>query len=141
MFRLTRSSLIMFASLLIGILGLVVQWFADTAKFSKAEPPFGQVLPPGILFIAGFGLLSLLTSRWWWHAIFGVLIAFWIVVGGTLAGQMTPNFTSSNAGTVAGTSIMTVGLIAAFVTGVNSMITARRSQRTTAGMPGRVAEQ
>jgi hypothetical protein len=128
--HLGRSSLISFTGLLIGIAGLVIQWFADPSKFAEALPPLGVVFPPGIVFIIASSLLMLLTARWWWHSVFGVFIAFWIVGVGALAGQLTPNLTSNNPGTVAGNVVMAAGLILAFIAGVLSMITARRTLRT-----------
>ncbi|WP_255953010.1 hypothetical protein [Streptomyces odontomachi] len=133
--RLSRSTLVSFAGLLVGVVGLVVQWVAEPSKFSDAQSSFGVAFPPGILFIVASGLLVLCTARWWWHAVFGVLIAFWIVGVGTLAGQLTPNLTSHNAGTVAGNLIMAAGLALAFVAGVLSMVTARRTRRTALSSP------
>lgn len=130
MLRLSRRTLISFAGLLVGIAGLVIQWFADPSKFAEAVPPFGAAFPPGIMFIVAAGLLTLLTSRWWWHPVFSVFIAFWIVGVGTLAGKLTPNLTSHNPGTVAGNVVMSAGLILAVIAGVLSMITARRGRRT-----------
>ena len=127
--RLSRSTLVAFAGLLVGIGGLVIQWFADPSKFAEAAATFGVAFPPGILFIIASGVLMLLTARWWWHAVFGVFIAFWIVGVGTLAGKLTPNLTSHNPGTVAGNAIMAAGLLLAFSAGVLSMITARNTRR------------
>ena len=110
--------------LAVGILGLVVQWIADPPKFA----PF----PPGILFIAGFGALVVLTLRYWWAPIFGVLISLWIVLGGWAAGVLTPNLVSGDLGTVVGTAVMSVGLLVAAVTGIVAMIGARRAR---AGKP------
>jgi hypothetical protein len=139
--HLSRGTRVTFAGLLVGIAGLVVQWFADSSKFAEAIPPFGLVFPPGIAFIAAFGLLTLLTTRWWWHPIFSVLIAFWIVGVGTLADQLTPNLTSDNLGTVAGNVIMAAGLVVSFVAGILSMITARRTRRTTRSEPERASQR
>ncbi|MFD5074602.1 hypothetical protein [Streptomyces sp. NPDC058371] len=139
--RLSRSTLVSFAGLFVGIAGLVIQWFADRSKFAEALPPFGVVFPPGILFIIVFGLLMLLTARWWWHPFFGVFIAFWIVGVGGLAGKLTPNLTSPNAGTVAGNVVMAAGLVLAFIAGVLSMITARRTQRAVRSKPERVHQR
>ena len=124
--RLTIGSFVSFAGLLIGIVGLLVQWAADPAKFAAAEQPFGIAFPPGILFIVGAGLLSLATSRWWWHPVFTVLIAVWIVGVGGLANQLTPNLFSPNPGTVAGNVVMAVGLVLAGVAGVAGMVSSRR---------------
>jgi hypothetical protein len=74
----------------------------------------------------------LLTSRWWWHPVFGVLIAFWIVVVGGLSGQLTPNLFSANPGTVAGNVVMVIGLAAAGAAGVIGMVKARRGRRAPA---------
>lgn len=126
---LTRSTLLAFAGLGVGIVGLLVQWLADPAKFSEAQGFFGLAFPPGILFILAAGLLSLATARWWWHPVFSVLIAFWIVGVGGISGQLTPNLVSSNVGTVAGNVVMSVGLILTFVTGIVGMVVARRAPR------------
>ncbi|MFC0541486.1 hypothetical protein [Kutzneria chonburiensis] len=125
--RLNRGTVVSLAGLLVGIGGLLVQWAADPSMFSAGEQPFGIAFPPGILFILGAGLLTLGTARWWWHPVFAVLISFWIVVVGGLAGQLTPNLFSPNLGTVAGNVIMTVGLALAGIAGVVGMIRARRS--------------
>ncbi|GAA1671863.1 hypothetical protein GCM10009765_21580 [Fodinicola feengrottensis] len=132
MFRFNRSTLISFAGLLIGISGLIVQWIATPSKFAGDGGVFGISIPPGILFIAACGVLVVLTARWWWHAVFGVLIAFWIVGVGSLADQLQPNLVSSNIGTVAGNVIMAAGLILAVVAGVLSMITGFRTRRVRA---------
>lgn len=132
MFRqLNRATLFSFAGLLVGIVGLLVQWAADPAKFERGEQPFGIAFPPGILFILGAGLLMLVTARWRWHPVFGVLIAFWIVVVGTIANQLPPNLVSPNPGTVAGNVVMALGLLGAGVAGVASMITSRGRERVS----------
>jgi hypothetical protein len=124
--RLNRRTFVSLAGLLVGIVGLLVQWAADPSRFSAGEQPFGIAFPPGILFILGAGLLTLGTARWWWHPVFAVLISFWIVVGGALANQLTPNLFSPNPGTVAGTLVMAAGLVLAGVAGVAGMVRARR---------------
>ncbi|SEP52286.1 hypothetical protein [Amycolatopsis saalfeldensis] len=127
--RLDRNTLISFAGLLVGILGLLIQWAADPAKFANGEKSVGfSAFPPGILFILGAGLLMLATARWWWHPVFGVLIAFWIVVVGGLSNQLTPNLFSSNPGTVAGNVVMVVGLATAGIAGVIGMVKTRRAK-------------
>jgi uncharacterized membrane protein YeaQ/YmgE (transglycosylase-associated protein family) len=121
---LTRASL---AGLGVGIIGLLLQWAADPGKFGGAQKTFGMSFPPGILFILGFGTMTVLTSRWRWHPIFAVLISFWIVAVGGLAGKLMPNLTSSNLGTVLGNVVMCLGLIGAFVAGTWAMVqTGRR---------------
>jgi hypothetical protein len=103
-----------------GVAGLVVQWIADPPKFGG--------FPPGILFIAACAGLVVLTSRrWWWGPAFGVLISLWIVLGGWAAGKLTPNF-SADAGTAAGTAVMTLGLAFAAVTGIVAMVAGRRAR-------------
>ena len=140
--RLSRSTLVSLTGLLVGIVGLVIQWFADPSKFAGAERSFGVAFPPGIAFIAASGLLMLVTARWWWHPVFGVFIAFWIVGVGTLANQLPPNLTSHNPGTVAGNVVMAAGLILAAIAGVLSMITALRTRRAARSWtPGTVPAQ
>ncbi|MBY8883762.1 hypothetical protein K7472_02750 [Streptomyces sp. PTM05] len=131
--RHSRGTLVSLGGLLVGILGLVVQWFADPAKFGG--------FPPGILFLIVFGLLTAVTAKWWWHPVFAVFIAFWIVGVGGLAGQLTPNLTSHNPGTVTGNVIMTLGLAVTFVAGILSMITARRTRRTAPTAPLRAHQR
>jgi hypothetical protein len=128
--RLDRNTLLAFAGLLVGIAGLLVQWVADPAKFSAAQGFFGLAFPPGILFIVLAGLLMLATARWWWHPVFGVFIAFWIVGVGTIAGQLTPNLVSADPGTVAGNVVMSAGLLLTFVAGIAAMISGRRLVRS-----------
>lgn len=139
--RLSRSTLISFAGLLVGIAGLVIQAFADPSKFTAAEGSFRIAFPPGILFIVASGLLMLLTARWWWHAVFGVFTAFWIVGVGSMANKLQPNLTSHNAGTVAGNVVMAAGLILAAIAGVLSMITARHTRRTAQSKPDLVHQR
>ena len=100
--------------LVVGVLGLVVQWIADPGKFN----PF----PPGIAVIAAFGVLVLLTARRWWAPVFSLLISLWIVVGGWAAGQVTPNLRSGDVGTVAGNVVMLLGLGFAAVTGIAAIL-------------------
>jgi hypothetical protein len=119
-----RSTKLSLAGLAVGILGLVVQWIADPAKFGG--------FPPGIIFIAAFGALTVVTSRWWWAPIFSVLISLWIVFGGWAAGKLIPNFRSGDAGTVAGNAVMTLGLLFAAVTGVVAMRAGRRARADAA---------
>lgn len=133
MFRrpsLSRYTLITFAGLLVGIAGLIIQWIADPEKFAGAEGTFGVSFPPGIAVIIVFGLLMLFTTRWWWHPLFGVFIAFWIVGVGSMADKLQPNLVSHNLGTVAGNAVMAIGLALAFVAGLIGMTTARRARRT-----------
>ena len=115
-----RSTRLSLWGLAVGILGLVVQWIADPPKFS----PF----PPGIVFIAVCGALVVFTVRRWWAPVFAVLISLWIVLGGLAAGKLTPNLTSGDVGTVAGTAVMSLGLALAAVTGVVAMIGAWRAR-------------
>jgi hypothetical protein len=101
-----------------GVVGLVIQWIADPARFSG--------FPPGIGFIAVCAALVVVAAGRWWAPIFSVLISLWIVFGGWAAGLLIPNFRSDNAGTVAGNAVMTAGLVFAAVTGIAAMIAGRR---------------
>lgn len=123
--RVNRTTVLVYAGLLVGVLGLIIQWVADPSKFDDGSVK----VPPGILFILGFGVLMLVTGRWWWHPVFAVLIAFWIVVMGSVADKLQPNLTSHNPGTVGGNVVMALGLILAGVTGVSAMVTGRRARR------------
>ena len=126
---LSRPTLVTFGGLLLGILGLVIQWIAQPAKFAGAEGTFGISFPPGIAVILVFGLVTLCTARWWWHPLFAVFISFWIVGVGSIADKLQPNLTSHNPGTVAGNAVMAVGLLLAFVAGIVSAVAGRRARR------------
>ena len=127
MSRFSRRTVFSYLGLLTGILGLLIQWAADPSKFADGPRPLGVTFPFGIMFILGFGALMLATSRWWWHPVFAVFTAFWIVVMGTVADQLQPNLVSHNPGTVAGNVLMALGLLFAAVTGISAMLTSRRS--------------
>ena len=113
------STKLSLSGLAVGVLGLVVQWIADPAKF----PGF----PPGIVFIAVCAALVVVASGRWWAPVFSVLISLWIVLGGWAAGMLTANLLSGDAGTVAGNVVMSLGLAFAAVTGVVAMLGARRA--------------
>jgi hypothetical protein len=111
------STKLSLSGLAVGVLGLVVQWIADPAKF----PGF----PPGIVFIAVCAALVVVASGRWWAPVFSVLISLWIVLGGWAAGMLTANLLSGDAGTVAGNVVMSLGLVFAAVTGVVAMFAGR----------------
>lgn len=120
--RTPKSTVLVLAGLAVGVVGLLIQWVADPGKFGGAHKTFGLAFPPGILFIAAFGLFSFLTRRWRWHPVFAMLISLWIVVGGALADKLQPNLTSSNNGTVIGNLVMVMGLAFTFFAGLYSII-------------------
>lgn len=113
----TKRSL---AGLAVAVLGLLIQWIVDPGKF--------PVFPPGIIFIVACAALVVVASGRWWAPVFSVLISVWIVFGGLAAGQLTANFRSGDAGTIAGNLIMSLGLAFAAVTGVVAMIVGRRAR-------------
>jgi hypothetical protein len=113
-----RSTKLSLAGLAVGVLGLVIQWIADPVKFGG--------FPPGIIFIAVCAALVVVASGRRWAPIFSVLISLWIVVvGGVLGGKLTPNLLSPDMGTVAGTAVMSIGLLFAAVTGIVAMVAGR----------------
>ena len=121
-----KSTKLSLSGLMVGVLGLIVQWIADPDKFGG--------FPPGIVIIAVCAALVVLLSGRWWAPVFSVLISLWIVLGGWAAGQLTPNFRSGDAGTVLGTAVMSLGLAFAAVTGIVAMFAARRArERAAAG--------
>jgi hypothetical protein len=115
-----RSTKLSLSGLAVGVLGLIVQWVADPAKFPG--------LPPGIVFIAGCAALVVAASGRWWAPVFSVLISLWILLGGLAAGMLTANLLSGDAGTVAGNAVMSLGLAFAAVTGAVAMLAARRAR-------------
>lgn len=96
------------AGLGIGIVGLLIQWNADPVKF----PGF----PPGIIIIAAFGVLVVLTGKWWWSPLPATLISLWIA--GVGIRPLIDNLRSANGGLVFGTAVMAVGLYGAAVAGI-----------------------
>lgn len=92
----------------IGILGLLIQWIADPSKFGG--------FPPGIIFVAAFGVLVVLTARWWWSPLLATLISLWIV--GLGVGYLIENFENGNSGLVFGSAVMAVGLYGAAIAGI-----------------------
>jgi len=118
-----KSTKLSLSGLAIGILGLIVQWIADPAKFGG--------FPPGIIFIAVCAVLVVAASGRWWAPVFSVLISLWIIVGGWAAGKMTPNFRSGDPGTVVGTAVMSLGLAFAVVTGIVAMLAGRPARADT----------
>jgi hypothetical protein len=115
------STKLSLCGLAVGILGLIVQWIADPAKFGG--------FPPGIIVIAVCAALVVVASGRWWAPVFSVLISLWIVLGGWAAGKLTPNLVSADAGTVAGNVVMTLGLAFAAVTGIVAMAAGRRARK------------
>jgi hypothetical protein len=115
-----KSMKLSLSGLAVGVLGLIVQWIADPAKFGG--------FPPGIIFIAVCAALVVVASGRWWAPIFSVLISLWIVLGGLAGGQLTRNLLFGDAGTVAGNVVMSLGLAFAAVTGVVAMLAGRRAR-------------
>lgn len=113
-----RSTRLALCGLAVGILGLVIQWVADPAKF----PGF----PPGVVVILVAAAIVAFGVRWWWAPVFAVLVGLWIVVGGFLSAELTANLASGDAGTIAGNVVMCLGLIIAAVAGVFGMIEGHR---------------
>lgn len=116
-----RSTKLALCGLAVGVLGLVIQWVADPAKF----PGF----PPGIIVILVAGAIVAFGVRWWWTPVFSVLVGLWIVGGGFLSAQLTANLASGDPGTIVGNVVMSLGLIIAAVAGVFGMIEGRRRLR------------
>jgi hypothetical protein len=115
-----KSTKLSLAGLAVAVLGLIVQWIADPEKF----PGF----PPGIILIAVCAALVVVTSGRWWAPVFSVLISLWIIWGGWMGGQLTANLLSGDAGTVAGNTVMVLGLAFAAVTGVVAMFAGWRAR-------------
>ncbi|MEV6557213.1 hypothetical protein AB0M22_15955 [Nocardia sp. NPDC051756] len=118
---LPKNTKLSLYGLTIGILGLIMQWIADPAKF----PGF----PPGILVLAVFALAVALTTRWWWTPLLATLIAAFIALGGLLGGALLDNLSSGNIGTLAGNIILYIGLAIAAIAGVLATIDTRRATK------------
>ncbi|MGW4844347.1 hypothetical protein [Nocardia brasiliensis] len=118
---LPRNTKLALYGLGIGILGLIIQWIADPAKF----PGF----PPGIAVIAVIALLVVVGVRWWWTPLLATMIALLIIVGGLLGQDLIDNLTTGSAGTVAGNVVLCLGLVFAAITGVLAALEARRAAR------------
>ncbi|KAA8890783.1 hypothetical protein F3087_06000 [Nocardia colli] len=122
---LPKNTKLSLYGLIIGILGLIIQWIADPAKF----PGF----PPGILVIAVFAIAVALTARWWWTPLLATLIAAFIALGGLLGGALVNNLTSGNIATIAGNIILYAGLAIAAIAGILATIDSRRATKSPLG--------
>lgn len=107
-FDRVRGSRIALFGLGVGIVGLLIQWITDPAKF----PSF----PPGIIVIVVFGVLTALTNRWWWSPLLATAISLWIV--GVGVAFLIDNLRSDNSGLVLGNIVMAIGLYGAAIAGI-----------------------
>ncbi|MFE9583275.1 hypothetical protein ACFYO1_43360 [Nocardia sp. NPDC006044] len=123
--QLPKNTKLSLYGLATGILGLIIQWIADPAKF----PGF----PPGILVIAVFAILVALTARWWWTPLLATLIATFIALGGLLGGALLDNLSSGNTATIAGNIILYTGLTIAAIAGILATIDNRRTTKAPLG--------
>jgi hypothetical protein len=96
----------------VGILGLLLQWVVEPEVFGA----FG--FPPGILYIAGAGLIVWADRRSRWSPAAAVGLALWIVVGGLAGGDLVDNLVSGSVGLIAGNVVMVGGLLVAAAAGV-----------------------
>ena len=104
----TTGARIAMVGLGIGIVGLLIQWIADPARFGG--------FPPGIIIVAVFGVLVVLTRKWWWSPLLATLISLFIV--GLGVGPLIDNLRADNAGLVVGSAVMAVGLYGAAIAGI-----------------------
>ena len=118
--RLTTATL---GGLAVGVLGLLLQFIADPAKFGS--------FPPGIYFLIVAAAIVWLAERWRWSALIAVALVLWIVIGGTLSGKLSANLASSDMLTVAGNVVMVLGLLGAAVFGILAVV--RRGRHRTSG--------
>lgn len=120
----TTAARIALAGLGVGVIGLVIQWIADPGRF----PAF----PPGIIIIAVFGALVVLTARWWWSPLLATLISLWI--GGVGFALVLRNFGVGNPGLAVSTAVMAVGLWGAAIAGIIAAVQGFR-RRELASVP------
>jgi hypothetical protein len=116
--RLTTATL---GGLAVGVLGLLLQFIADPAKFG--------VFPPGIYFVVVAAAILWLHERWRWSPLIAVALGLWIVIGGTLSGDLPANLASSDILTVAGNIVMVLGPLGAAGFGIGSVV--RPGHRTS----------
>lgn len=105
----SRKVVAVLGALGIAILGLLIQFAGDPAKFW----PF----PPGIYFILGAALVVCLMQRWRIAPLAGILIGLWITFGGIVRGELFTNLASGDALTIIGNIVMEIGLLGAVIVG------------------------
>lgn len=108
----------------VAVVGLLIQFAGDPAKFW----PF----PPGISFILGAALLVWLMQRWRVAPLAGVLIGAWITFGGVVRGELFSNLVSGGVLTVLGNVVMEAGLLGAVVIGIAAIVAPDRVGATGA---------
>lgn len=125
----SRALDVVFAGLGVAVVGLLVQFAAEPAKFG--------VFPLGILFVAAAALIVWLTRRWRIAPLAGVLISLWIAFGGITTGLLAANLASGNALTVTGNVVMVVGLAIAALVGIAAMAAPGLGSRDGSARPRR----
>jgi hypothetical protein len=120
----SRKVVAVLGALGLAIVGLLVQFVADPAKFW----PF----PPGIYFILGAALVVWLMQRWRIAPLAGILIGLWINFGGIVRGELFANLASGDVLTIVGNVVMEVGLLGAVVIGIVAIVAPDRVDREVA---------
>ncbi|WP_064745491.1 hypothetical protein [Pseudonocardia acaciae] len=121
---MSRSVVVVLGGLAVGILGLLVQWMARPEVFG------GFGFPPGIVYIAGAGLIVWADRRSRWSPAAAIALALWIVVGGLAGGDLVDNLRSGGVGLVAGNLVMVAGLLVAAAAGVVAIARARPGRQS-----------
>lgn len=118
----SRAIVATLAGLLVGIIGILMQYAVTPEKF----PGF----PPGVYVIGGCGVLVWLLQRLSWGPLPAILVTLQIIVlGGFIQGELTKNLQSSNMMTVIANLVLLVGMVFASVAAV---VAIRRNLRDRA---------
>ncbi|OLT03220.1 hypothetical protein BJF90_26485 [Pseudonocardia sp. CNS-004] len=121
----SRKLVMVLGALGVAVVGLLIQFAGDPAKFW----PF----PPGIYFVLGAALVVWLMQRWRVAPLAGILIGAWITFGGVVRGELLSNLASGGLLTVLGNLVMEAGLLGAVVIGIAAIVSPDRVGATGAG--------
>ena len=103
----------------IGIVGLLVQWWAAPQLFGG--------FPPGIVYVGGAAAIVLLDRRSPWSPASAILLSAFIAIGGLAGGDTARNLDTGNVGLITGVWILYAGLAVSVIAGVVAIVIGRRT--------------
>lgn len=110
---------------LVAAVGIMIQYFADVPGY--------PTVPPGPIILAAVGLAVLLLSpRWRWVLVLGLVAPAFITVGGVVEGSSWDRLADPGAfGPFLGTAVQWIGLLVAVAAGAVALTRTARSRART----------